>query len=65
MKMLCVLVQGLWIPVLHEIPECPTPIHIVVHPNKLGGLTEEEWLEAYRTKNKVTNELQFFPLKVS
>lgn len=50
-----------WLPVMLEHEHLPTPIPVIVNTKYMGGLSEEEWVEQYksRTPGAGKNNKQF------
>lgn len=42
--------QTVWLPVLVEHEHLPTPVPVIVDTRYMGGLTEEEWVERYKSR---------------
>ena len=63
-KMLHIMIQGIWFPVLVEIAGCPLPIHVVIRTGHIADMTENEWINKYRLLNDVDEktELCFFDI---
>ena len=58
-----IMPDGNWFPILCSSSDCPTPTFIVLAKNSAGkiggGLSEQEWIEKYKTINEVDDDIQF------
>ncbi len=42
--------ETVWLPILVEHEPLPTPVPVIVDTRYIGGLTEEEWIEQYKSR---------------
>lgn len=69
-KILHVLIEGIWLPVpdfassgLTKMRCENLPTFVCIHTRAIGGRTEEEWINEYKTQNNCHDcDLKFLPV---